>query len=70
MKKYKLLTSGYADQLEKQVNEAISDGWEPLGGIGFSAFLRAGATATAFCQAMTKEEWDSFSFDQEDVKPD
>jgi len=34
---YRIITAHSADQLAKKVNEAVADGWAPLGGVALDA---------------------------------
>lgn len=45
--KYIILCSDYTDELSRLVNEFITEGWQPLGGVAFDKINRT-------CQAMVK----------------
>ncbi|HMJ90950.1 MAG TPA: DUF1737 domain-containing protein [Candidatus Acidoferrum sp.] len=49
---YGVLTDATLDKLRIQVNAAIADGWEPLGGI--SGASQAYGSAMTFMQAIVK----------------
>jgi len=51
---YKILADREADLLAEQVNEAIADGFMPVGGVAF--FHPNGLVAYWFCQAVYKPE--------------
>ncbi len=47
--KYKIALGGSVSELEKRVNEAIAEGWQPLGGV-------AGGQEGWIYQAMVKAQ--------------
>jgi hypothetical protein len=51
--KYTILQSTKLEELIALVNQHISVGWLPLGGVSTSTAIMA---TTLFCQAMTKDQ--------------
>lgn len=49
MTEYKVIHALSIDQLEKQVNERLADGWQLQGGVAFDS------ESSVFMQAMTNE---------------
>jgi hypothetical protein len=49
---YGVLTDGTLDKLRLQVNDAIADGWQPLGGI--CAAIQAYGSPITYLQAIVK----------------
>ena len=69
--RYKILGASTTNGLEQEVNEAIAQGWVPLGGVAIAMspdsldILESGSSkydvvgeSYLFCQAMTKVESD------------
>lgn len=59
IKEYKLLSEIGLNEINKLVNEHISQGWAPLGGIGVNCWTepfneKTTATKTQYSQAMVK----------------
>lgn len=50
--KYEIVANSKPLRLEKEVNERISDGWFPQGGLSISD----GNKVTIYCQAMIKHD--------------
>jgi hypothetical protein len=50
---YDLICESFNNSLKSCVNEAIQDGWEPIGGI---AFNKGNHYVFSYCQAMVKRE--------------
>lgn len=66
MKKYKVISDTSLKKFEELVNEAMADGWEPLGGVSSSqAYI---GYSYMYCQALIKQEWDSFSFNPDEME--
>jgi len=58
--KYQILASGCHQTLEMQVNEAIAEGWKPLGGVSvaqsYVEFEHTRGYEFTYAQAMTLRE--------------
>jgi hypothetical protein len=50
---YNLICETFSNSLRLYVNEAIQDGWEPVGGIALST---GNHYVFSYCQAMVKKE--------------
>jgi hypothetical protein len=50
---YKILKEAGLDKLEKKVNEAIAEGWEPMGGL---ATVQAMPGTPIYMQAIVKRK--------------
>lgn len=57
--KYEILQDDFPAELEKQVNSRIQQGYEPLGGVCYTAVeLPQGGIYKAYCQAIVKKSLD------------
>lgn len=54
MLKYKIVTASFDEQIEKEINSAIADGWKPLGGIQFAVIDQY--FNIRYCQAMIRNK--------------
>lgn len=54
MIEYKVVTASFDVQIEEEVNNAIIDGWEPLGGIQIVVIDQY--FNKRYCQAMTRDK--------------
>ncbi len=58
MKQYKIVLNSHADILEREVNELIAQGWQPLGGVGMAYKHEHSHNVVShlmYAQAMVKE---------------
>ena len=51
---YKVIECGDVETLEKEVNELIQEGWQPLGGVSASYTSTEYSEDFVVCQAMIK----------------
>jgi hypothetical protein len=58
--RYRVITSAVGEfdenDFAEKVNEAISNGWEPLGGVALHVQVSSGAPLLLLAQAMTKDD--------------